>query len=93
MRSIVTDVCKELLGMFVADARLTMATLLLVAIVAGLVVAVQEGFSPAVFSLSAVSQFSSRRRIAKQRSSLANERHIEPPKPEQGPLKSRSSSG
>ena len=42
MRSIVTAVCKELLGMFVADARLTMATLLLVAIVAGLVVAVQE---------------------------------------------------
>ena len=40
--SIVTDVCKELLGMFVADGRLTMATLLLVAIVAGLVVAVQE---------------------------------------------------
>ncbi|MBN9597074.1 MAG: hypothetical protein J0G36_17185 [Afipia sp.] len=36
---IMVDVAKELLGMFLADARLTMATLVLVAIVAGLVVA------------------------------------------------------
>ncbi len=40
--SIIGDVCKELLGMFLADARLTMATLSLVAIVAGLVVAVRD---------------------------------------------------
>lgn len=36
---IMVDVAKELLGMFLADARLTMATLVLVAIVASLVVA------------------------------------------------------
>ncbi|HWX33066.1 MAG TPA: hypothetical protein VNZ53_37270 [Steroidobacteraceae bacterium] len=36
--SIIGDVCKELLGMFLADARLTKAILFLVAIVAGLVV-------------------------------------------------------
>lgn len=39
--SILRDVAKELLGMFLADARLTTATLLLVAIVAGLVVALR----------------------------------------------------
>jgi hypothetical protein len=37
--TIVGDVCKELLGMFFADARLTLATLFLVAIVGGLIVA------------------------------------------------------
>ena len=37
--SIIVEVAKELLGMFLADARLTTATLVLVAIVAGLVVA------------------------------------------------------
>jgi polyferredoxin len=37
--TIIIDVAKELLGMFLADARLTMATLVLVAIVASLVVA------------------------------------------------------
>jgi hypothetical protein len=37
--NIITDVGKELLGMFVADARLTAAILVLVAIVAGLVTA------------------------------------------------------
>jgi hypothetical protein len=36
--SIIVEVAKELLGMFLADARLTAATLVLVAIVAGLVV-------------------------------------------------------
>jgi hypothetical protein len=35
--SIIGDVAKELLGMFLADARLTTATLILVAIVAALV--------------------------------------------------------
>jgi len=35
--SILADVAKELLGMFLADARLTLATLLLVAVVAGLI--------------------------------------------------------
>ena len=39
--SILRDVAKELLGMFLADARLTTTTLLLVAIVAGLVVALR----------------------------------------------------
>lgn len=37
--SILRDVAKELLGMFLADARLTAATLVLVAIVTGLVFA------------------------------------------------------
>lgn len=37
--SIIVEVAKELLGMFLADARLTTATLVLVTIVAGLVVA------------------------------------------------------
>ena len=37
--SIIGDVLKELLGMFLADARLTLATLSLVAIDAGLVAA------------------------------------------------------
>jgi hypothetical protein len=37
--SIMFEVAKELLGMFLADARLTMATLALVAIVGGLVIA------------------------------------------------------
>jgi hypothetical protein len=41
--SIVGDVFKELLGMFVADARLTAAILFLVAGVAGLVVAWRIG--------------------------------------------------
>jgi hypothetical protein len=36
--SIIVEVAKELLGMFLADARLTTAPLVLVAIVAGLVV-------------------------------------------------------
>jgi hypothetical protein len=36
---ILGDVCKELLGMFVADAKLTLATLVLVAIVGGLIIA------------------------------------------------------
>ena len=35
--SIIGDVFKELLGMFLADARLTLATLCLVAIIGGLV--------------------------------------------------------
>lgn len=39
--SIIVDVAKELLGMFLADARLTTATLALVALVAGLVVALR----------------------------------------------------
>src|SRR6202035_1014082 len=39
--SISVEVAKELLGMFLADARLTTATLVLVAIVAGLVVALR----------------------------------------------------
>jgi hypothetical protein len=39
--SIVGEVAKELLGMFLADARLTTTTLVLVAIVAGLVVALR----------------------------------------------------
>ncbi len=38
--SLIVDVVKELVSMFLADARLTIATLALVAIVAGLVVAV-----------------------------------------------------
>jgi hypothetical protein len=37
--SVIVDVANELLGMFLADAGLTTATLVLVAIVAGLVVA------------------------------------------------------
>jgi hypothetical protein len=37
--SIIVDVVKELVSMFLADARLTIATLALVAIVAGLVIA------------------------------------------------------
>jgi hypothetical protein len=40
---IVSDVLKELLGMFLADARLSLAVLFLVAIVAGLVVALHAG--------------------------------------------------
>lgn len=39
--NILAEVAKELLGMFLADARLTTATLVLVAIVAGLVMALQ----------------------------------------------------
>ncbi|HZS83816.1 MAG TPA: hypothetical protein VFA50_13155 [Stellaceae bacterium] len=39
--SIIAEVAKELLGMFLADARLTTTTLALVAIVAGLVVALR----------------------------------------------------
>lgn len=37
--SLIVDVVKELVSMFLADARLSIATLALVAIVAGLVVA------------------------------------------------------
>lgn len=37
--SIIIEVAKELLGMFLADARLTAATLVLVAVVAGVVLA------------------------------------------------------
>jgi uncharacterized membrane-anchored protein len=51
--SIIGDVCKEFLGMFLADARLTMTTLALVAIVGGLVVAVRDPLPAAAFSLSA----------------------------------------
>jgi hypothetical protein len=39
--SILRDVAKELLGMFLADARLTTATLVLVALVSALVLAVK----------------------------------------------------
>lgn len=39
--NIIADVAKELLGMFLADGRLTAATLVLVAIVAGLVIALR----------------------------------------------------
>lgn len=39
--SIIVEVAKELLGMFLADARLTTTTLVLVAIVAGLIVALR----------------------------------------------------
>lgn len=39
--NILRDVARELLGMFLADARLTTATLALVALVAGLVVAMK----------------------------------------------------
>lgn len=39
--SIIVEVARELLGMFLADARFTTATLVLVAIVAGLVVALR----------------------------------------------------
>ncbi|AWC25213.1 hypothetical protein CO731_04707 [Aminobacter sp. MSH1] len=39
--SIIIEVAKELLGMFLADARLTTATLALVAVVAGLVIALR----------------------------------------------------
>lgn len=39
--NIIVDVAKELLGMFLADSRLTTATLVLVAIVASLVFALQ----------------------------------------------------
>jgi len=39
--SIIVEVAKELLGMFLADARLTATTLVLVAIVAGLVLALR----------------------------------------------------
>lgn len=39
--SIIVEVAKELFSMFLADARLTTATLVLVAIVAGLVVALR----------------------------------------------------
>jgi hypothetical protein len=35
--SIIVDVAKELLGMFLADARLTITTLILVAVVAALI--------------------------------------------------------
>lgn len=35
--SIIVDVCKELLSMFLADARLTLTTICLVALVGGLV--------------------------------------------------------
>jgi hypothetical protein len=38
--NILRDVARELLGMFLADARLTTAILVLVALVAGLVIAV-----------------------------------------------------
>jgi hypothetical protein len=41
MMSLLRDVAKELLGMFLADARLATATLVLVALVAGLVVAMR----------------------------------------------------
>jgi hypothetical protein len=37
--NLIADVARELLGMFLADARLTLATLALVALVAALVVA------------------------------------------------------
>jgi hypothetical protein len=39
--NILRDVARELLGMFLADARLTTATLVLVAVVAGLVLAMR----------------------------------------------------
>lgn len=39
--NILRDVARELLGMFLADARLTTATLALVALVVGLVVAMK----------------------------------------------------
>lgn len=39
--SLLHEVAKELFGMFLADARLTTATLVLVALVAGLVVAMR----------------------------------------------------
>jgi hypothetical protein len=42
--SIIIDVAKELLGMFLTDARLTIATLVLVALVAALVV--EMGIAP-----------------------------------------------
>lgn len=41
--NIVGDLCKELLSMFVADATLALATLVLVAVVAGLVGAAGVG--------------------------------------------------
>jgi hypothetical protein len=41
--NMIIEIAKELLGMFLADARLTAATLVLVAIVAGLVVALRVG--------------------------------------------------
>jgi hypothetical protein len=41
--TIIRDVLKELFGMFLADARLTMAILLLVAVVAGVVAALHPG--------------------------------------------------
>jgi hypothetical protein len=41
--SIIGDVLKELAGMFLADARLSLATLLLVACVAGLIGAFRIG--------------------------------------------------
>lgn len=41
--SIIRDLLNELLGMFIADARLALATLFLVAIVAGLVGALRAG--------------------------------------------------
>ena len=41
--SLIGDVVKELFSMFLADGRLTIATLALVAIVAGLVVALHVG--------------------------------------------------
>jgi hypothetical protein len=40
--SIIIEVFEELLGMFIADIRLTIATLVLVAIVAGIVTAAPE---------------------------------------------------
>jgi hypothetical protein len=39
--SLLREVAKELLGMFLADARLATATLVLVAVVAGLVIAMK----------------------------------------------------
>lgn len=39
--SIIVEAAKELLGMFLADVRLTLATLVFMAIVAGLVVALR----------------------------------------------------
>ncbi|MBV8120625.1 MAG: hypothetical protein JO081_11895 [Alphaproteobacteria bacterium] len=41
--TIIRDVLKELLGMFLADARLTIAILLLVAVVAGVISALPAG--------------------------------------------------
>jgi hypothetical protein len=40
--NIIVEAAKELLGMFLADARLTAATLVLVAVVAGIVVGLRD---------------------------------------------------